>query len=94
MSLKVEPLFFNSPAPDSLLHQIEENAFEGTELKGSDSEFNSSRQLFLGKLLSSLDNHFEDVDEGIIQATSVFSFRTWPDKDNSEGTNNQIKFSY
>ena len=74
--------FREMPAPGSWLHQVEEGSFEDVQLKGTDCSFTSSSQLFLNKILASLDNRFEDMGKGVLEATSIFSFKAWPNKAN------------
>jgi len=69
----------------SIENEDGKHMFKGVQLNGSDSSFQASKNKFLNSLQSSLAGRFEDVDEGVIKATSVVSFSTWPNKENSEG---------
>ncbi|XP_053571862.1 zinc finger protein 862-like [Bombina bombina] len=82
------------PVPGSLLHSIQYDEegtarFEGVELKGKNDAFKSSKKKFLEAIQSSFEDCFEDIEEGVLQATSVTSFKTWPDKENSEDFGNE-----
>ena len=58
-------------------------SFEGNDLSGNDAAFISSSRKLLDQLLISLDKRFVDgMNEGIIQATSLTSFKFWPEKQN------------
>ena len=91
-------------APGSNLNMVmtEENGdrmFQGTKLfheegdrtsrlHGGDASYKASRRKLLEGLQKSFFKRFEDVEGAVLQATSIVSFSTWPEKQNTkaEGT--------
>lgn len=69
-----------------MLSRIEDNHFEDVKLSGSDISFTSSKVKLCDDLQASLERRFEDVDEEVLEATDMASFRTWPDKNENEGS--------
>ena len=67
-----------SPA-DSKLNEIIGGVYEDVILIGSDTCFTSCRSKLIDGLQKSLEGRFEDASEGILQATSIASIKTWPD---------------
>ena len=63
--------------------------FEGVKLSGGDTGFASARQDMIGGLTRSLTKRFEDVGDGLFNATSITNLAFWPtDKENLDGKNN------
>ena len=63
--------------------------FEGVRLQSagsaSSSCFQSSRRKLLEGLLKSFDTRFDDIDSGVLKATTIADISSWPHKDRMEG---------
>ena len=77
-----------SPA-DSKLNEIIGGVYEDVILIGSDTCFTSYRSKLIDGLQKSQEGRFEDASEGVLQATSIASIKTWTDKNNMADFCNQ-----
>lgn len=75
---------YKSQAGPQLLKVVDTDELHGTELIGNDSSFTASRKRLLEGLLVSLNRRFSDLSSGILQATHITEFSSWPDKTNME----------
>ena len=54
----------------------------------------SSKENLVQDLVGSLTDRFADVTEGVLEATEVVSFDSWPDKEKSNGKKCLLIISY
>ena len=53
--------------------------------KGNDVEFQAAKKKLLNNLTDALTKRFPETDVGIVKATSILNFSSWPGKDASNG---------
>ena len=69
-----------------MVQRFEDDEFEQFKLtQCGQASFPSARQKLLCGLLSSFDTRFQDMDEGLLHATSIANISKWPRKGNHEG---------
>ena len=56
-----------------------------SHLKGTLLAFDSGRQKVLDGLMASLQHRFEDLSEGVMVASEIAYFKSWPPKDQLKG---------
>ncbi len=77
--------FSNGPCLRKGYAMMEDHDGSANRFKGNEANFTAAKKRLLNNLIHALSQRFPEKDVGLVKATKVLDFSSWPHKDESAG---------